>query len=53
LIILVAFLLSLGAQALGIPLAEETMFALAAALVAWLLGIPAGARVAAGVRSLF
>lgn len=53
LIVLVAYLLSLGAQALGIPLAEETLFALAGALVAWLLGVPAGSRVAQGVRSLF
>lgn len=52
LVVLVAYLLNLAAQALGIPLSTETLAALAAAIVAWLLGVPVGARVAQGVRNL-
>lgn len=50
LVVLVAFLLNWAAQALGIPLSTEVLAALAAAIVAWLLGVNSGTRVAARVR---
>lgn len=50
LVVLVAFLLNWAAQALGIPLSTEVLAALAAAIVAWLLGVSSGTRVAARVR---
>jgi hypothetical protein len=52
LVVLVAFLLDLGAKALGIPLSTEMLSALAAAIVAWLLGVPAGERVSARLRGV-
>jgi hypothetical protein len=53
LVVLVAFLLKLGANALHIPLDDGVLTALAIAIVAYLLGEPAGARVAAGLRRTF
>lgn len=51
LVVLVAFLLALACAALGIPLDEGTLTALAVALVAWLLGEPAGESVVARIRA--
>lgn len=50
LVVLVAFLLDQLAKLAGIPLSTEVLSALAAAIVAWLLGIPAGSRVSQGIR---
>lgn len=53
LVVLVAYLLDLAAKALGIPLSTEVLASLAAAIVAWLLGVPAGSAVAQGIRRGF
>lgn len=45
-VVLVAFLLRLGLEALGLDVDEKLLLTLATALVAWILGIPAGARTA-------
>jgi len=50
LVVLVAFLLKLGADALHIPLDATVLAALAAAIVAWLLGTASGTKVAARIR---
>lgn len=50
LVVLVTVLLELGARALNIELDVAVLRALAGAIVAWLLGVPAGSRVAEGVR---
>lgn len=42
LVVLVAYLLKLGADALGIPLDEATLTAIAIAIVAFLLGTAGG-----------
>jgi hypothetical protein len=47
LVVLIAFLLHLGAVALGIPLEDGVLTALAIAIVSYLLGEPAGAKVQA------
>jgi len=45
LVVLIAFLLKLLCDWIGIPISEEMLTALAVALVAWILGEPAGVRV--------
>ena len=50
LVVLVTVLLELGAKALGIELDVAVLRALAAAIVAWLLGVPAGSHVAHSIR---
>jgi hypothetical protein len=49
LVVLIAFLLHLACEWLKIPLDDGTLTALAIAIVAWLLGRPAGERVHAAV----
>lgn len=51
LVVLVAWLLDFAAKYLGIPLSSEVLAAVAAAIVAWLLGTASGSRVAAKIRS--
>jgi hypothetical protein len=52
LVVLVAFLLDWVAKHLGIPLSTEVLGALAAAIVAWLLGTASGTRVANRMRGV-
>jgi hypothetical protein len=53
LVILVAYLLTHVARALNLPLDEGTLYALAGAIVTWLLGLAVGSLAARGIRSLF
>lgn len=53
LVVLLAYLLNLAFNAIGLPVATEVLNALAAAIVAWLLGVPAGYHVANGLRAGF
>lgn len=52
LVVLIAFLLDLAAKAIGVPLSTEVLAALAAAIVAWLLGVPAGRHVSNRLRGV-
>ncbi len=52
LVILIAFLLDLGAKALNIPISAEVLASLAAAIVAWLLGTASGERISARIRGV-
>ncbi|HEY6019281.1 MAG TPA: hypothetical protein VIY48_05070 [Candidatus Paceibacterota bacterium] len=56
LVVLLAYLLNLAFNAIGLTVATDVLNALAAAIVAWLLGVAGGYHVAnglrAGVRSL-
>lgn len=49
LVVLIAFLLKLACDALGIPLDDGVLTALAVAIVAKLLGEPAGTRIHAAL----
>lgn len=51
LVVLLAYLLNLAFNAIGLTVATEVLNALAAAIVAWLLGVPAGFYVSQGIRN--
>lgn len=51
LVVLVGWLLTLVFQYFNIPVSSEIVMSIAAAIVAWLIGVPAGARVAEGFRA--
>lgn len=53
LVALIAYLLKLACDRFGIPLDEGVLTAIATAIVAYLLGVPAGERVARGFRRTF
>lgn len=53
LVALVAWLLTLAFEYFGIPVSKEVVGALAVAIISWLLGVPAGLRVAEGFRAGF
>ena len=50
LVVLVAYLLKLATDALGIPLDEATLTAIAVAIVAFILGTAGGSEVSARIR---
>lgn len=50
-VVVLAFLLNLGFNAIGLHVAADVLNALAAAIVAWLLAIPAGYHVSNGIRN--